>query len=221
MEVLATGEAWDGAIVEMSLGGGPWQQIVPDGGYPTALYEFSRTALAPGTPVYSGRSAGWDVRDYGETVFTLVGLDSVTAQFRWRMVSDGFVGGGGWFVDNIRLSMDLPSVAVGDARHRPAISFAVPQPNPTRGVVHFAAQVDEEVDLRLEIFDIRGRRVGAPFAGRVSPGPWKFAWDTRGGSSSDGAFASNLAPGVYLARMVLTSIHGTSKSFSQRFVVLR
>jgi beta-lactamase superfamily II metal-dependent hydrolase len=68
-------------------------------------------------------------------------------------------------------------------------------PSPAVRTTHFSFTVSREADVRLEIFDITGRRVAAPYAGRVLPGTTSLRWETVG---ADG---SRLRGGVYFARL--------------------
>jgi hypothetical protein len=216
LEEAGPGEAYDGAVAEMSVAGGAWQTITPVGGYPAVMTAFSGTPLAPGSPVYTGRSSGWDTGDFESAIFPLPGLDSTTVQFRLRMVSDGYIGAGGWLVDDFELHMDPPGVDVAGPPLASRLRFLTPEPNPSRGRIRFAAELPQSAELRLEIFDIRGRRVATPFAGQASAGPWNLLWNPLEDRSSP-----NLAAGVYLARLALLLEDGSSDHLSRRFVVLR
>jgi hypothetical protein len=71
-------------------------------------------------------------------------------------------------------------------------SFALAQnaPNPARGVTTFAFSVPAACDATLALYDIAGRRVATPYAGRAKAGENELAVDV-----------SNLAPGVYTYRL--------------------
>jgi hypothetical protein len=215
LEEATVAEAWDGALMEMSVAGGAWEAITPAGGYTHTMFVYSSTALPEGTPVYSGSSSDWASGAWEPAVFPLPGLDSTTVRFRWRMVTDGFTGGGGWWVDDIQLVMDVPGVGVADRTRAGGLRFLAPRPNPSRGSVGFAADLPLETDLRLEIYDIRGRRLATPFAGRVQAGRWSFVWNLEADGPAD------LAAGVYLARLRTVSPRGEAEQLTRRFVVLR
>jgi hypothetical protein len=209
LEAAAPGFAYDGAVVEMSVRGGPWTPITPNGGYPRVLTQFSDVPLPDGTPVYSGTSAGWGAGSFEPAVFPVSSPDTETVRFRFRMMSDGSVGGGGWFVDDLELRMLGPAVAAGNGP-APGLRFLAPLPNPTRGVVRFDADLDDRARLALEIFDARGRRVAAPFAGAVPAGRWSLAWTA----------PRSLGAGLYFARLHATSGRRES-TLARRFLLLR
>jgi hypothetical protein len=215
LEEASSVEAWDGAVVEMAVAAGAWQTITPAGGYPHVMFAYSGTPLPPGTGVFSGRSSAWDTDGWEPVVFPLPGLDSTTVQFRLRMVADSYTGGGGWWVDDLALYMDLPGVGVAGTPHSSGLRFLAPQPNPAREAIGFAAELPSETELKLEIYDIRGRRIATPFAGKAPPGRWSFVWSFEDRGSQD------LAPGVYLARLQLAPPGGSAVKLTRRFVVLR
>jgi beta-lactamase superfamily II metal-dependent hydrolase len=68
-------------------------------------------------------------------------------------------------------------------------------PNPTRGALHFALTLGEEADARLDVFDVSGRLVATPMAGRFSAGERSLDWD------ATDAGGARLATGVYFARL--------------------
>ncbi len=91
------GRAYDGGLVEMSIDGGPWEQVTPDGGYTHTIRQSSQPgALPEGTPVFSG-SFGWR-----QDALTFTGLTG-QVQLRFRFCSDGNTGGEGWYVDDIEI----------------------------------------------------------------------------------------------------------------------
>jgi hypothetical protein len=214
LEAAGPGVAYDGARVEMSVDGGGWNPLTPVGGYPTVLSAFSDVFLPAGTPVYSGTSPGWDASSFVEAVFPVAIPDTETVRFRFRVLADGSVGGGGWFVDDLRLIMQSAPVAV-EPGAASALRFASPRPNPSHGVVRFEAELAEPAHVVLEIFDARGRRVGVPFRGDAAAGPWSLAW-----GSLEKPEGAALGAGLYFARLTATPAGGRAASLSRRFVIL-
>jgi len=79
-----------------------------------------------------------------------------------------------------------------DASEEIALALA---PNPVFRSTRFSFTLSREADVRLEVFDLSGRRVATPFAGRATPGTTSVDWTlTRG----DG---SPLPAGIYFARL--------------------
>ena len=68
-------------------------------------------------------------------------------------------------------------------------------PNPAAGETRLVFTLDREVEVRLTIFDLSGRRIAAPFAGRLPPGRHTIDWrltDARGARVPAGAYFARL-----------------------------
>ncbi len=91
-----------------------------------------------------------------------------------------------------------PEALIGPFRVAGAASSAFLRmsiaPNPSRDVTRFAFEAPRAADVRLEIFDVTGRRIATPYQGRVAAGPFEVAW--RPGSAGGHALS-----GVYFARL--------------------
>src|SRR5262245_7133070 len=214
LEAAGPGLAYDGARVEISVGGGAWNPLTPTGGYPSVLSPFADLFLPAGTPVYSGTSAGWDAASFQEAVFPVAATDTESVRLRFRMLADDSVGGGGWFIDDLRLIMKSAPVAAG-RRSASALRFASPTPNPSHDAVRFEAELATPSHLALEIFDARGRRVDVPFQGDAVAGPWSLTWGARHKPG-----APSVSAGLYFARLTATPVGGRAASLSRRFVIL-
>ncbi len=68
-------------------------------------------------------------------------------------------------------------------------------PNPARTSVRLAVTLSEDADVKVEMFDLLGRRLATPFTGRMSAGAQSIDWDLR---REDG---TRLATGLYFARI--------------------
>jgi hypothetical protein len=74
-----------------------------------------------------------------------------------------------------------------------ALRFYPPRPNPAAGAIHFAYDLPRTAPVRLEVFDLSGRRVANVVSGQVEAGHHELRWSPR--ESSDG-----IAAGLYFAR---------------------
>ena len=89
-----------------------------------------------------------------------------------------------------------------------ALDFAVAG-NPVRGSARFELGVPHAADVTLEIFDVTGRRVAAPFSGAVPAGRASLEWNLTGDSGV------KVLPGVYFARL-----EGLARTMFTRVTVL-
>ena len=187
--------AYDGALVEISLGGGPFTQITPVGGYPyfTRLRSAPNTGPFPyGTPVFCGSS------DWQSQTFEL-GTLSGTAVFRFRFGSDGTEGTGpreGWYVDDVEV-IGLGSPA-GHRTHelRPgALLLRQSAPNPFAAQTRIAFALPQSGRVMLRLFDAQGRLVRTLLDGPATSGVHSVTWN----GLTDAGHAA--ASGVYYYRL--------------------
>jgi hypothetical protein len=101
-ESYAAGISWDGGVIEISVNGGPWQDVVDAGGafvqgdYNALVLSFDPTGNRSGFGNSNGGLTQYVV-DFGNLYLG----DNV--QFRFRMKSDEAVGEFGWLLDDIRI----------------------------------------------------------------------------------------------------------------------
>jgi hypothetical protein len=184
------GYAYDGGIVEISLGGGAWQQITPDGGYDYIVRAGGTPGPFPaGTPFFSG-SHDWQL------VTVDLGAYTGTAQIRFRFGSDGAAVREGWFIDDVVIDgfqIDLSAVPVSPTL--PAVDFRPADPNPFRGETHLRYELRVAGDVRLQVFDPAGRLVRTLVNAAQQPGVYESLWDGRNDA------AQPVAPGIYFSRL--------------------
>ncbi|MEP6946492.1 MAG: M36 family metallopeptidase [Acidobacteriota bacterium] len=100
-----TEAGWDGGALEISIGGGPFQDILAAGGtfeqngYSSTLGNGTNNPLA-NRSAWSGTSAGY--------LITIVRLPLSAAgnnvQFKWRFGADDNTGRTGWWIDNVQVA---------------------------------------------------------------------------------------------------------------------
>jgi hypothetical protein len=114
---------------------------------------------------------------------------------RWRMGSDSFVGGEGWYVDDVTVTNndgEPVSVPVGPA---PGLALGNAVPNPTAGRASIGYALPSPQSIRLALYDVRGRLVRVLVDGARPAGPGVAEWD---GRTEDGVAA---AAGLYFYRL--------------------
>ncbi|MEJ2211190.1 MAG: C25 family cysteine peptidase [Anaerolineae bacterium] len=100
------GSGWDGAVLEISVDGGPWADL----GDHLALNGYNGSLRAHTVNPLEGRAA-WigDLDAWTQVEVDLNTFAGHEAQVRWRIGSDGSMGDEGWYVDDVRLSLPRPS----------------------------------------------------------------------------------------------------------------
>ncbi|MEO1434074.1 MAG: T9SS-dependent M36 family metallopeptidase [Bacteroidota bacterium] len=96
-----TERTWDGGVVEISTDNGSnWQDLgqhMTLNGYNAFLNESTTNSINR-RPAFTGNSNG-----YLQTTIDLCSFSGETLLIRFRMGSDGSVGGNGWFIDDISI----------------------------------------------------------------------------------------------------------------------
>ncbi|HVP14388.1 MAG TPA: choice-of-anchor D domain-containing protein, partial [Terriglobales bacterium] len=92
----------------------------------------------------------------------------------------------------------LTSVNVTGVGPRPtALRFYPPQPNPSAGAFRFAYDLPNPAHVRLEIFDLAGRRVATLVSGDRDAGRHELSWSPRASLRAAGlCFARFTTPGL-------------------------
>ena len=103
-----TESTWDGGVVEISTDGGNfWDDLEPDfiqNGYNANISVNPASAIS-GQPAFTGNSGG-----YIQSIVDLSTYSGDEIFIRFRFASDAFVGGEGWYIDNVELYTDLHAI---------------------------------------------------------------------------------------------------------------
>lgn len=105
-------------------------------------------------------------------------------------------------VRNVVVTDDVTGVEIGV----PPVGGALlpPRPNPASDHVEFRVRVDAPASLRLEVFDVRGRRLKGWLAGSAAGGERTVTWDFR---TAEGRV---VPAGSYIVRLTLATASGVS-----------
>lgn len=92
---------YDGGQVKISVNNSPnWVLLTPVGGYP------SESVSALQGPGYDGNSDGWV-----QALFDLSAYANQSVRFRFVFMSDGMIEGPGWFIDDVKTTGFVESLA--------------------------------------------------------------------------------------------------------------
>ncbi|HHV37043.1 MAG TPA: T9SS type A sorting domain-containing protein [Candidatus Cloacimonetes bacterium] len=190
-------QAWDGGLVEMSLNGGDWELILPENGYP---YSISRNPASPfetGTLVFSGSF------DWREEIFELYDASGV-AQFRFVFGSDAYVGGEGWYIDDILVETPTVSNPEAPGIMQPLI-LKQNYPNPFNPETTISFNLPRAENVLLNIYNIKGQLVRTLVDGSLPSGAHSLVWD---GKNHGGELVSS---GIYSYRISVAGEQQTKK----------
>jgi hypothetical protein len=193
-------EAFDGGVVQIQVDGEPsWHELAPASGYPYRMSETGGTnILMPGTGCLSGHDADWR-----ELRFDLAPWSGRRVRLRFLFGSDNVPSPGGalhgWALDDFALDpgqRDPTDTAAEPASSTTTLLASPPSPNPGRGRIAFALDVPRGAGrVRLEVFDVAGRRVRRLLDTDVPIGARTAFWDGRSQSGQP------VPSGVYYYRL--------------------
>ena len=183
--------AYDGGIVEISIDGGPFEQLFPEEGYTYLIRERLNPGPFPqGTEVFSGSF------DWHQVHFDLSAY-SGDAQIRFRFGSDYDGAMEGWYIDDVMIDgYELAHSSLEDQAARSSrLVLQGADPNPFSQSTTLRYLLPGTSDVLLQIFDMNGRLVRTLVQETQQSGPHQIEWD---GLNS---MAQPVETGVYFTRI--------------------
>jgi hypothetical protein len=176
---------YDGGVLEISIAGGAWTDIVAAGGsfvssgYVTSLSVFYSSPLA-GRSAWTGTTGGF--------ITTVVNLPPVASgqpiQLRWRCASDNSVGRTGWYIDSVAINSSTAVCCVnpptGGASPNAIISFSRAKSQVSVEFLSIAG-ADYVLEYKHSLADTTWTPVSPPVAGT---GGIMFLQDTNAATDS-------------------------------------
>jgi Zn-dependent metalloprotease len=146
---------WDGGVIEVSVDGGEWQDVVDAGGvflqgYNGMITEGDGENYGP-NPILGGRNGFVDIIptfDISPESITFAdgSLNGKEVQFRFRLGSDGSVAQWGWNIDNVAFT-NTASAAWSDV----VADADMCNPPPTVTAAQSSVNVDERESVTLTV----------------------------------------------------------------------
>jgi len=158
---------------------------------PTLAWQASGGATSYRLQVGRTPEFGSPLVDQGGIVGTSYAVSSLASDstYYWRVQASGEDGSSAWSsVSSFR------TVAGTASRSLPGLSFSVPRPNPARDLSLFECTLPEAAQVRVEVFDLAGRRMRLLADEPCAAGPRELVFDLRDDRGRQ------LAAGVYLVR---------------------
>jgi FlgD Ig-like domain/Peptidase C13 family len=165
------GYCYDGGFAQISIDGGPWEILTPDGGYNYLIRGGSIPGFPAEMPVWSG-SFDWE-----EAMFDLSGYRG-TARVRFTFGSDSGLGAEGWYIDDVMLIMETFSHASDETTTR-KLSLTPLGANPVIGITQLRLELPSRALVSVRVFDASGRAVRTLPGSSLSAGSHQIEWDGR------------------------------------------
>ncbi len=164
------GYAYDGGVVEISIDGGAWQRLTPEGGYPYRIRSGGTPGMPAETPVFSG-AHGWE-----QATLDLAAYQG-SARLRFIFSTDTGVVAEGWYIDDVQLHFTASDVDTQPvARH---LMLHPAQPNPSVGPTMWMLDLPKREWVDARVYDVSGRCLRTLEHGYLTAGPNALTWDGR------------------------------------------
>lgn len=186
----------DYVIVEGSKTAGEWQPLVD--GYDARLFPEWHNAWDNSSGLYRTMFKSHTIYLHD----TFAAGDTILVRF--RLYSDQDITGWGWVID----SLQIQDVSLGIADFKGTIqSFALEPnfPNPFNPTTKITMHIAEAGQVKLEVYDSRGRVVSELLDKKYLPGIYSVTWD-----------ATGLSSGVYYIHM-----QAAGQTFVRKSVLIR
>ncbi len=190
---------YDGGNVKISVDGGPFSVITPEGGYDGTIY--STNAGIPNEEGFASPSVGsfWHKEEFDLSPW--VGHNVV---IRLHFGSDGSVAYPGWYVDDFKVYYVDYAVglkgSISEGQLPKEYALFQNYPNPFNPITKVRYAIPRQSKVRLEVFNILGQRVATLVDGERKPGYYDVEWD-----------ASSLSSGIYFYRLSAGEFNRTKK----------
>jgi hypothetical protein len=206
LAAIWTGHSWLVAsnigVFHSTLGESPWTYI-DFGLRPTFFASFALHGSVVYTHFASGAGTGIEYSTDDGADWTV--LDALPATFTYNIaiVGDTLYAAR---VDGLwRRPIDPAPVSVGPGGDTGSLRLAIAGPNPVRDEVRLHFELPEAARVRIDVFDISGRRLPGSIDVALGAGAHEVPWPAR-----------DLPPGIYLARL-----EAAGRSQAARFVRAR
>jgi len=161
----------DGGNVQISVDGGAYQLLIPQGGYPYA------NVGALNASGYAGNSFTW------QTV--RISLDSMknhTIKLQWKFASDALTNFRGWYIDAVRLDYLVDSTVNVSEEDIVPKKYLLSQnyPNPFNPSTNFRFQISDFGFVLLKVYNLLGKEIATLLNENKEAGNYNVEWNANG-----------------------------------------
>ncbi|MDW7680883.1 MAG: FlgD immunoglobulin-like domain containing protein, partial [bacterium] len=204
---------WDGGNVKISVDGWAFQVIEPVNGYDGIVDPFN--IFLGNEPCFGGPPSNGNF--WRQEVFDLTPYVNHNIKIRFHFGSDQAVNEPGWYIDDVEIMFEeLTVVAEDDLSDYAPKKFELVQnyPNPFNPQTRIQYQLARPAEVRLEIFNLLGKKVITLVNEKQPAGIHSTSWDGRD------ATGNQAASGVYFYRLLVKD-KGNNHSFTRKMVKLQ
>jgi Peptidase family C25/Propeptide_C25/Carboxypeptidase regulatory-like domain/FlgD Ig-like domain len=170
-------QGYDGGFIEMSFNGGDWEQVTPESGYTHVVRVGANGPYPEDMPFFSG-SIPWTQLEID------LGDFEGTAQIRFRFGSDDNTHREGWYIDDVMIVPNAPSLADAEEIELFPTRMALYQnsPNPFSSSVastRIRFELPKSSKVTLKVYDTSGRLVRTLANSPLDGGSHSVSWNGR------------------------------------------
>ena len=144
---------YDGAMVEISLEGGEFEQIEPVGGYPAHLINIPSSPFEFGTPLFAGHFE-WEEIEFNLSEY------SGSAQIRFVFGSAGLSTGEGWYIDDVKIGKYTDTEVEDFQLSNDEFRFAnYPNPFHSSTTISFNLTTEHTESTEILIYNVKGQKI--------------------------------------------------------------
>ncbi|MCI0495819.1 T9SS type A sorting domain-containing protein, partial [candidate division KSB1 bacterium] len=185
---------WDGGNVKISVDGGPFQVITPEGGYDGIIDPYA--PFMPGEPCFGGKASNGNF--WQKEVFDLTQFLDHRVKIRFHFAADRYVSKPGWYIDFIEILLERITAVEGERLAIQPDDFELGQnyPNPFNPATVINYALSHSDFVKLEIFNVLGQKVITLVDEFRAAGAYQISWE------GVDAFNREVPSGVYFSRLI-------------------
>lgn len=204
---------WDGGNIKISVDNHAFPVIAPQDGYDGIIDNFN--TFLGGEPCFGGPATNGNF--WHQEIVDLSPYANHSIKIRFHFGTDEAVNDLGWYIDDVEIEFKQPTKFArndADSFMPTAFEFKQNYPNPFNPVTQIQYQLAQAGEVRLEIFNLLGRKVMTLVNENQSAGVYSLSWNGKDLAGNE------VASGIFICRL---SVKGKNfnESFSKKMVKLQ
>jgi hypothetical protein len=186
---------WDGGNVKISVDGGPFQLLYPQGGYDGIVDPYN--GFLGNEPCFGGPATNGNF--WQQETFDLSEFKDHTIVIRFHFGSDGAVNDYGWYIDDVEIAFSQPTAVAEKLSAPEPLSFELNQnyPNPFNPSTEISYSLEQSCHVQLAIFNLAGQQIKSLINAKQPRGQYSVTWQ---GTDEQ---KNPVASGIYFCRLTL------------------
>lgn len=186
---------WDGGNVKISVDGGSFQLLYPEGGYDGTVDPYND--FLGNEPCFGGPATNGNF--WQQEFFDLSAFVNQTITIRFHFGTDGAVNDCGWYIDDVEIMFSQPSTVAETQLMSQPLTFELRQnyPNPFNPTTAITYCLEKSCQVRLDIFNLAGQKIKTLVQTTQLPGQHTVTWNGEDDQKK------SVASGIYFCQLTL------------------